>query len=136
MLLLLILYFIYTLTNCQIRAQNKQCSNCKFFIPHKNNKVNSNEKIIYNFAQHCRDDENLCGKNSTFYEEGGIINLESNKNDTNDANDANDANDSNDANDANDTKDKNSENIISMLDDEMKQIINDYHLFLKNNNDW
>jgi len=124
MLLLLILYFIYTLTNCQICAQNKQCSNCKFFIPHKNNKVNSNEKIIYNFAQHCRDDENLCGKNSTFYEEGGIINLESNKNDTNDANDAND------------TKDKNSENIISMLDDEMKQIINDYHLFLKNNNDW
>jgi hypothetical protein len=91
------------------------------------NKVNGNEKIIYNFAEHCRDDENLCGKNSTFYEEGGIINLESNKNDTNDTNDTNDAND---------TKDKNSENIISMLDDEMKQIINDYHLFLKNNNDW
>ena len=134
MLLLQILYFIYTLTNCQIYAQNKECSNCKFFIPHKNNKVislglcrmfgnkvNGNEKIIYNFAQHCRDDENLCGKNSTFYEECGIINLESNKNDTSDTND---------------TIYKNSENIFSMLDDEMKKIINDYHLFLKNNNDW
>jgi hypothetical protein len=27
------------------------------------------EKTIYNFAQHCRDDEFLCGKNATFYEE-------------------------------------------------------------------
>jgi hypothetical protein len=28
-----------------------------------------NEKIIYNFADHCRNDESLCGKNATFYEE-------------------------------------------------------------------
>ena len=140
MFLLPLVYFLYCNIVCQIYAQqNKLCQNCKYFIHYKNNKNNKiidfglckmfgskvgdkkDEKIIYNFAQHCRDDENLCGKNSTFYEECGIINLESNKNDTSDTND---------------TIYKNSENIFSMLDDEMKKIINDYHLFLKNNNDW
>jgi hypothetical protein len=35
-----------------------------------------NKNVIYNFAQHCRDDENLCGKNATFYEESENITKE------------------------------------------------------------
>jgi hypothetical protein len=93
------------------------------------NKVNSNndnikksEKIIYNFAQHCRDDENLCGKNASLYEEGVItINLEPKKNDT----------------DKNNTASYNiPENKISIMDDEMKKLINDYYKFLRNEPDW
>jgi len=122
--------------NCQIYAQNKQCANCKYFIPHKNNKivslglcrmfgnkVNSNndnikksEKIIYNFAQHCRDDENLCGKNASLYEEGVITITRTVKN-----------------NDANNTND---ENKLSIMDDEMKKLLNDYYKFLRNEPDW
>jgi len=144
MLFLPLLYFLYIniTMNCQIYAQNKQCANCKYFIPHKNNKivslglcrmfgnkVNSNndnikksEKIIYNFAQHCRDDENLCGKNASLYEEGVItINLEPKKNDT----------------DKNNTASYNiPENKISIMDDEMKKLINDYYKFLRNEPDW
>ncbi len=127
--------------NCQIYAQNKQCANCKYFIPHKNNKivslglcrmfgnkVNSNndnskngEKMVYNFAQHCRDDETLCGKNASLYEEGFImINLEPKKNDT----------------DKNNTAYNISENKPSIMDDEMKKLINDYYKFLRNEPDW
>jgi hypothetical protein len=84
MILLPLLYILYLNFTCEIYAQNKQCTNCKYFIPYKNNKITSlglckmfgnkisdgksNEKMIYNFAQHCREDENLCGKNATFYE--------------------------------------------------------------------
>jgi len=127
MLLLPILYFLYIQINCQIYAQNKDCSNCKYFIPHKNNKVPSlglcklfgnkvnsnennkmNEKIVYNFAQHCRDDENLCGKTGLLYHE-----IEENKNYT---------------------ENKNFENTDSLLisDDEIKKLINDYNKFLRN----
>jgi len=138
MLLLPLLYFLYINMNCQIYAQNKQCANCKYFIPHKNNKivslglcrmfgnkVNSNgningktsEKMIYNFAQHCRDDENLCGKNATFYEKSITINLEPKKNNTNDI------------------VYNISENKLSIMDDEMKKLINDYYKFLRNEPD-
>jgi hypothetical protein len=86
-LLLPILYILYLNSVSQINGQNgqnKQCTNCKYFVPHKNNKITSlglckmfgnkvyskdNEKINYNFAEHCRNDESLCGKNATFYEE-------------------------------------------------------------------
>jgi len=135
MLLLPLLYFLYIYMNCEIYAQNKQCVNCKHFIPHKNNKivslglcrmfgnkVNSNdnikksEKILYNFAQHCRDDENLCGKNGSLYE--GIANtikIEPM---------------------INDTRYKNDENTMSITNDEIKKLINDYYKFLRNEHDW
>jgi len=142
MLFLPILYFLYIYMNCEIHAQNKQCANCKYFIPHKNNKivslglcrmfgnkVNSNndnskngEKMVYNFAQHCRDDETLCGKNASLYEEGFItINLEANKNNTNDKN--------------NTASYNIPENKLSIMDDEMKKLINDYYKFLRNEPD-
>jgi hypothetical protein len=131
MLLLPLLYFLYLYMNCEIYAQNKQCANCKHFIPHKNNKIVSlglcrmfgnkvsindnikkSEKIIYNFAQHCREDENLCGKNGSLYEGIAItINVEPKKNDT-----------------AHNIP----ENKPSIMDDEMKKLINDYYKFLRN----
>ena len=130
LLLLPLLYFLYININCQIYAQNKQCTNCKYFIPHKNNKivslglcrmfgnkVNSNgkinskngEKMIYNFAEHCRDDETLCGKIGLLYEE---IDPKTN-----------------------DIVYNISENKLSIMDDEMKKLINDYYKFLRNEPD-
>jgi hypothetical protein len=132
LLLLPLFYFLYININCQIYAQNKQCANCKYFIPHKNNKIvslglcrmfgnkvnsNGNEKMIYNFAEHCRDDENLCGKNASLYEKGITINLEPKKNNTNDI------------------VYNISENKLSIMDDEMKKLINDYYKFLRNEPD-
>jgi hypothetical protein len=81
-----------------------------------NNK--KSEKIIYNFAEHCREDENLCGKDGSLYE--GIANtikIEPR---------------------INDTRYKNDENTISMsiTNDEIKKLINDYYKFLRNDDDW
>jgi len=128
LLLLPLFYFLYININCQIYAQNKQCANCKYFIPYKNNKnINlglckmfgsrfdydnskKNTKIIYNFAQHCRDDETLCGKIGLLYEE-----IEPK---------------------TNDTEYNNPENKMFIMKDELKKIMNDYHIFLRNDNDW
>lgn len=113
MLLLPILYILYLNSVCEINGQNKQCTNCKYFIPHKNSKITSlglckmfgnkeSEKTIYNFAQHCRDDEFLCGKNATFYEEQ-----------------------------------TNNTYFVEVMEDEMlKALMNDYYRFLRNENDW
>ena len=129
------MYFIYIYINCEIYAKNNQCTNCKHFIPHKNNKIvtlglcrmfgnkvsiNDNskksEKILYNFAQHCRDDENLCGKNGSLYEGLAItINMEPN---------------------INNTADNIHENKPTIMDDDMKKLINDYYKFLRNDVDW
>jgi hypothetical protein len=129
MLLLPLVYFLCIKIICQIHAQNnKQCTNCKYFIPYKNNKISDfglcklfgnkvgdkkNEKIIYNFAKHCRDDENLCGKNASLY-----VEIKQNVNNT--------------FIDNNTTK----ENSIKIMEDEMKILINDYYKFLRNDNDW
>jgi hypothetical protein len=87
------------------------------------NKVNSNgnEKMIYNFAQHCRDDENLCGKNASFYETDIRIISPGKINNTNDTNDI---------------LYNISENKLSIMDDEMKKLMNDYYKFLRNEDDW
>ena len=130
MIMLPLVYFLYINITCQIFAQhNKQCINCKYFIPYKNNKISDfglckmfgnkvgdkkNERVVYNFAKHCRDDENLCGKNATLYEL-----IEKNINTTFDNNN-------------NLTKEK----IAKTMEDEMKSLINDYYKFLRNDNDW
>jgi len=55
------------------------CSSCKFFISHKSNpelglcnvfkeKTVNNVFMLKNFAEHCRNDENLCGKSGFLYE--------------------------------------------------------------------
>jgi hypothetical protein len=68
-----------------IVAFEPSCVSCKQFIPIHNNKGNNDlglckmfkntcynskgkEVIIHNFAAHCRNDENLCGKSGFLYE--------------------------------------------------------------------
>jgi hypothetical protein len=63
-----------------------KCKNCKYYITNQLNPnlglckifsnrifIDKNEKIIYNYAKHCRDDEFLCGKNGWLYEEKDSI---------------------------------------------------------------
>jgi hypothetical protein len=135
-----VLYLLYINYSCQIYAQNKQCTNCKHFVPHKNNKISElglckmfgnrvyskeNIKVIYNFAQHCRDDESLCGKNAIFYED---IESKIEKNENRTEQNENSTNPK--ANDTNDTKD----GVIKIMDDEMKKLMKDYYYFLRNGN--
>ena len=141
-LVLPVLYILYVNFTCQINAQNKQCVNCKYFIPYKNNKITSlglckmfgsknydksNEKFIYNFAEHCRDDEKLCGKNATFYDE-----IEKNTKNINNTDETNTNTNTN----TNDNNNVTKENVVQMMEDEMKALINDYYKFLRNENDW
>jgi hypothetical protein len=82
------------------------------------NKENSSPKtIIYNFAQHCRDDEILCGKNAIFYE-GIESKIEKNENKT----------------EQNEINNETKEGVVKMMDDEMKKLMNDYYYFLRNDN--
>jgi hypothetical protein len=44
---------------------------CKLFgnkIASNNRAIDTTTKIMYNFADHCRKDENLCGKEGMLYE--------------------------------------------------------------------
>ena len=131
-----LLYFIYLYEIC---AENKLCRNCKNFIPHKNNKISSlglckvfgtkiNNKIstktkqIYNFADHCRDDETLCGKDALLYESIDLvqpINILVNNNN----------------NDTNSNNDTTYNTIVKATNDEIKKIIFEYYLFIRNIND-
>jgi len=53
-----------------------RCKSCNWFLEGKNIDLGLckmfpekiNEKTIYNYAAHCRNNENLCGKNGIFYE--------------------------------------------------------------------
>ena len=124
-----ILYFIYLYEIC---AEKKLCINCKNFIPHKNNKLSTlglckvfgnkinnttfnKNKIIYNFADHCRNDENLCGKDASLYESIDLKQpIDLFVNNTNNTNNT----------------------IVKATNDEIKKIIFDYYLFIRNINDW
>jgi hypothetical protein len=68
--------FCYTFSK-----SNPECVNCKSYVPNKFNKnhgyckifadkvyFNNNQKLVYNFAEHCRDNEYLCGKNAFLFE--------------------------------------------------------------------
>ena len=56
------------------------CQNCKWFMEGKNKDLglcmmfkdkiirNNKEKTVYNFAIHCRNNEDMCGKSGIFYE--------------------------------------------------------------------
>ena len=68
-----------------IFAYEPYCASCKWFFPISNNKLNNDlglckmfkntcyntqgkEIVVHNFATHCRNDENLCGKSGFLYE--------------------------------------------------------------------
>ena len=78
-----ILFFIF-ITNVITDLPN--CNNCKWFIPNKKifdnglckmvqHKIVKNKKniILYEYAQHCRDNEELCGKEGFLYEKNKYI---------------------------------------------------------------
>lgn len=77
--MLVILFFL--LCTCS-NAFDLYCKNCKNYIENKQNQDLSccrmfknisyekgNEKVTYDYAVHCRNDENLCGKNAFLYDE-------------------------------------------------------------------
>lgn len=77
------MYFIlFFLLSSWSSAFELHCMNCKFYLENKLNpklsccKMFKNityekgkEKIIYDYVDHCRKDENLCGKEGFLYEE-------------------------------------------------------------------
>jgi hypothetical protein len=81
----MISYFLILLYFSYIYAFEPSCVSCKFFVPHKTNpdlglcEVFKNKDMngvhLKNFASHCRNDDNLCGKSGFLYEPN-IINEE------------------------------------------------------------
>ena len=83
--MLMLSYFVLFSLITVIFSFEPCCTTCKYFIPHKNTEkslslgkcnlfkdvANYNDKRILfnNFAVHCRNDENLCGKDGVLYEE-------------------------------------------------------------------
>ena len=76
-------FFLYTyiLFVTSVTAFDPCCSSCKFFIPNKTGNIDlglckmfpntsylDKNLTIPNFATHCRNDENLCGKSGFIYE--------------------------------------------------------------------
>lgn len=78
--------YIFILHNNAFAYDKILCFSCKWFISNKygnhnygqckmskhnlkeNVETNKNTKIIYDFAEHCRKNENICGKNGYLYE--------------------------------------------------------------------
>jgi len=71
--------FLFFLTRAN--AFELQCNSCKYFIPHlsknpelglcqffKNKPYENKNVIVYEFATHCRNNDNQCGPNGLFYE--------------------------------------------------------------------
>ena len=73
----------------QVNSYNKNvsCKNCKWFIKDKNNNpelgfckafkqfsidIDTKEILLYEYSTHCRNNENLCGKNGYLYESNKI----------------------------------------------------------------
>lgn len=86
-------YILFLLFLTCIYAFQKNCNSCKYFIHHfdknpefglckffKNTPYEDKNIVIYDFASHCRDNENLCGNDGLFYE----TNFDYDKNDKQD----------------------------------------------------
>ena len=67
--------------------QYKSCQTCKWFIPNEKSSdyglcrlfkerlyIVDQERLICNFAKHCRNNELLCGKEGQFYEDNSLTN--------------------------------------------------------------
>lgn len=81
-ILLIILIIVYT-NSLQLNNNKKLCVNCKWFIPNNNPNMKeyglckiyknvlsdkTGEKIIYDYAEHCRINEDMCGKTGYLFE--------------------------------------------------------------------
>jgi hypothetical protein len=83
--IIILLIILIILANClKLNNNNKKlCINCKWFIPNNNPEMKdygtckifknvlqdtSGEKIIYDYASHCRINEDMCGKTGYLFE--------------------------------------------------------------------
>ena len=81
---------LFTMVNSKnIKNSVPNCITCKWFIPNINNDygkckmfAEKNNQIlekvefnfaIYNYAKHCRDNKNQCGKDGYFYEKNDLL---------------------------------------------------------------
>jgi len=90
MTILFIVFSIY-FSNIVFSLEVKKCSTCKWYFPNKVRseyglctlfkakvEVDGKERVISNFAQHCRNNEALCGIEGRLHEdEQQFINIES-----------------------------------------------------------
>jgi hypothetical protein len=139
----LILY-LYIYCQVSIYGEIKLCKNCKNFIPYKNNLLDGfgvckifgtkisdkagNEKMIYEFADHCRRNEYLCSDTGLFYELKSMVYdttyniIQSSKNVTDFL--------------ENNTTKPSKKYVEKKLDDDIKKMINEYYNYIRNDNDW
>ena len=138
-----IIFHIYIYCQVSIHGENKLCKNCKNFIPYKNNLLDNfglckmfgtkisenssgNKEVIYEFADHCRRNKDLCSDTGLFYEVKSINDdtsnaiLQHNKNVT-------------------DFLEKNSTKLVKKyvekkLDPDIKKMINEYYNYIRNDN--
>ena len=71
-------------------ALERNCASCGWFIKNNNDRIEdgmcklfstttihvTNQNVIYEFAKHCRDNEDFCGKKGMLYEDSIVMNLE------------------------------------------------------------
>jgi hypothetical protein len=135
------LLFVYLINTC-LSYENRDCANCKWFISYKNKQLqelglcrmfsnriynaNNTDKVIYNFAGHCRDDNTLCGTTGILFEKkDSEIKLIEQKNNTYDKTE--------------NSNDNMSNEYESLFGIELMKLINEYANFImrnNNNNDW
>uniref|UniRef100_A0A6C0DIG5 Uncharacterized protein n=1 Tax=viral metagenome TaxID=1070528 RepID=A0A6C0DIG5_9ZZZZ len=141
--LLELIIYLYLYCNVSIHGNNKLCKNCKNFIPYKNNQIDGfglcklfgtkkshvdtidKTKIIFEFADHCRENENFCGETGIFYEsihDSTSLQYELDKKTTYVEN--------------NTTTNPSKKYVEKKLDDDIKTMINDYYNYIRNDNDW
>lgn len=81
-LLIMITIFVQNMGVSINKIQHKSCQTCKWFIPNEHSSdyglcqlfkerlyIVDKERLICNFAKHCRNNELLCGKEGNFYED-------------------------------------------------------------------
>lgn len=81
--------FIVVNCNNNIKSYIPNCRTCKWFVPNineeyskckmfreKKNELSENigfDYIMYNYARHCRDNKNQCGKDGYLYEKNDLL---------------------------------------------------------------
>lgn len=83
------LFIVVNSNNIKSSSSIPNCRTCKWFVPNineeyskckmfreKKNELSENvgfDYIMYNYARHCRDNENQCGKNGYLYEKNDLF---------------------------------------------------------------
>ena len=87
-----ILFIIVNILNI-VNALERNCASWGWFIKNSNNRIEdgmcklfstttirgTKQNIVHEFAKHCRDNEDFCGKIGLLYEDSIVMNLEKEK---------------------------------------------------------